>query len=97
MRSAHALLIADPSATGVWPDIDFANTYATFPLGMAFLAASRAQLAHQAGPKRFRAKAVGKALRELDRLLDLLADEVARLWSLPQSSGQRHGQQVLRN
>ena len=35
LRSAHALLIADPS-DGVWPGIDFANAYATFPLGMAF-------------------------------------------------------------
>jgi hypothetical protein len=88
-RSGHALRIAKSLTAQAWADVEFANAYATLLRAAAFVTA-RAHLAHQVGPEPYRAKMIGNALRELDRFLNLLADETTRLLGLPLSPGQKN-------
>lgn len=80
-----------------------AEAYATLSRGAAFLAGevgptffSLAACVSSSPGERYRAKAIGNALRELDRFLNVLADEVSRVLSLPVSEGQQNTANKLR-
>jgi hypothetical protein len=86
------------------PDAAFNAAYLTLLRGAEFVAAglrspAARTCARGAGSdgERYRARLIGNALRELDRFLNLLADETSRLLDVRISPGQRNTANKLRD
>lgn len=86
------------------PDAAFKTAYLTLLRASDFVAAGlrspvirRRARGVTSGDGRYRTRLIGNALRELDRFLNLLADETSRLLGLRVSPGQRNTANKLRD
>jgi hypothetical protein len=93
--------IADAAAPFPNADAAFMRAYDTLARGADLLANGLRSASAGTGPSptggRYCARVIGNALRELDRFLNLLADEAARVGGLRVSPGQRNTANKLRD
>lgn len=95
---------ADPDPVLSGADAGMARAYATLLRGADFLAnglrtpsANSLKTASSPIHGRCRARVIGNALRELDRFLNLIADEAAHFTGSPPAPGQRNTANKLRD